>query len=197
MYNKKCISTFLFIMSLVGLIVLILPFMNVGLTGNPSTVVKIFYYLFIVIFAISEVLITAVGIYSLFKGNFMFTTIQEILTYVALSSLILNVLIVLPINSVGLSVGYSILLLETFVMTCFNNILRLIKQLPKTFKVILNFFKTKKEQKLKILAEKQKLEEESKKNAHQLKLDLDNEDGKITISEENEVKIIPPDDEIV
>ena len=39
MYNKKCISTFLFSVALISLITLILPFIGVGLIGTPSLVV--------------------------------------------------------------------------------------------------------------------------------------------------------------
>ena len=199
MYNKKCISTFLFSLALVSLITLILPFIGVGLIGSPNVLVKVFYYIFITIYAISIVLIILLGIYNLFKNSFIFTSIQETLSYIALAMLLLNILIVLPINGVGLSVGYSILTLEAFILACFNSILRLFLKLPKSFKTISDYFKQKKEQKLKILEEKQRLENEAKKNAHQLKLDLDNEDGSITISDYNddEVKIIPPDEEIV
>ena len=199
MYNKKCISTFLFSLALVSLITLILPFIGIGLIGSPNVLVKVFYYIFITIYAISIVLIILLGIYNLFKNSFIFTSIQETLSYIALAMLLLNILIVLPINGVGLSVGYSILTLEAFILACFNSILRLFLKLPKSFKTISDYFKQKKEQKLKILEEKQRLENEAKKNAHQLKLDLDNEDGSITISDYNddEVKIIPPDEEIV
>ena len=199
MYNKKCISTFLFSLALVSLITLILPFIGVGLIGSPNVLVKVFYYIFITIYAISIVLIILLGIYNLFKNSFIFTSIQETLSYIALAMLLLNILIVLPINGVGLSVGYSILTLEAVILACFNSILRLFLKLPKSIKTISDYFKQKKEQKLKILEEKQRLENEAKKNAHQLKLDLDNEDGSITISDYNddEVKIIPPDEEIV
>lgn len=199
MYNKKNISTFLFGMALVSLITLILPFVGVGLTGSPSTIIEIFYYIFISIYAICLGCIVILGIYNLFKNNYMFTPIQEICSYIALVMLLINILIILPISNVSLSIGYSILTLEALLMACFNNIFRLIKELPHCIKSISKYFKEKKEQKQKILEEKQKLEDEAKKNNHQLKLDLDNEDGKITITEESseEVKIIPPDEEIV
>ena len=54
MYNKKCFSTFLFIVALVSLITLILPFMSVGLIGTPVLVVKIIYYFTIVLYAICK-----------------------------------------------------------------------------------------------------------------------------------------------
>lgn len=199
MYNKKCISTFLFSVALISLITLILPFIGVGLIGTPSLVVKIFYYIFLSIYSVCIVLIILFGIYNLFKNSFIFTSLQETLSYVALFMLLLNVLIVLPISNTGLSVGYSILTLEAFILACFNCILRLFRKLPTTIKTIVDYFKQKKEEKQKILEEKKRLEEEAKKNTHQLKLNLDNEDGSITISEDNpdEVKIIPPDEEIV
>lgn len=199
MYNKKNISTFLFSLALVSFITLILPFVGVGLTGSPSTIIKIFYYIFISIYAVCLACIIILGIYNLFKNNYMFTPVQEICSYIALVMLLINILIILPISNVSLSVGYSILTLEALLMACFNNIFRLIKELPHCAKSISKYFKEKKEQKQKILEEKQRLEDEAKKNSHQLKLDLDSEDGKITIAEESsdEVKIIPPDEEIV
>ena len=196
MYNKKCISTFLFVLALISLLTLIIPFMNVGFTGNPSVVVKIFYYIFIVIYAISLVGIIGFGIYNLFQNNFLFVTIQETLSYISLIMVILIVVIVMPILNVGLTIGFSVLALETFVMACLNNIIRLFKRLPKSFNSIYNYFKNKHDAK-KLLKEKQKAEE-NKNNKHQLKFDLDNPDHNI-IDEDNvdEVKIIPPDDEIV
>ena len=46
MYNKKCNSTFLFIMALACLLTLIVPFMNVKFLGNPALILKILYYTF-------------------------------------------------------------------------------------------------------------------------------------------------------
>lgn len=201
MYNKKCINTFLLILALVGLITLIIPFMNVCSISEYNLVVKIFYYIFIVIFALCDILIIILGIINLFKNNFKLTPIQEMLSYIALISLLLNTLIVLPIKNVSVSVGYSIVLLETFVMACFNEIFKLIRKMPRTLKLLKGYldkiYAAKKEKKEKA-EQKRKQEEENKNNNHQLKLNLDNEDGKITITEDiEEVKIIPPDEEIV
>lgn len=199
MYSKKNISTYLFSTALISLITLILPFVAVGLTGSPATIIKIFYYIFISIYVLCLVCIVLIGIFNLFKNNYMLAPLQEICSYVALIMLLINTLIILPISNTNLSVGYSILLLETFLMACFNNIFRLIKELPRCFKSVSKYLKERKEQKQKILEEKQKLEDETKKDNHQLKLDLDSEDGKITITEDSsdEVKIIPPDEDMV
>ena len=193
MYNKKCFSTFLFIVALVSLITLILPFMSVGLIGTPVLVVKIIYYFTIVLYAICLVLICVIGIFGLFKNNFSLLIFQEILAYIALFLLLINVFITSPIKSTGLSLGYSLILVETFILTCFNNILKLIKKLPKGFNIIKEYFKKRHEIKLK-LEEERKLKEytEEIKQKDEV-IEIDN----TTTFDDEKVEIIPADDEMI
>ena len=121
MYNKKCLSTFLFCFALVSLITLILPFINVNFFGNVSVVLKIVYFISIVIFALSIICVIAIGIFNLFKSDFTLVPIQEFLSYVAFVMLLLTVIIFLPISNANLTLGFSILLLESFIMACFND----------------------------------------------------------------------------
>lgn len=189
MYNKKCLSTFLFCFALVSLITLILPFINVNFFGNVSVVLKIVYFISIVIFALSIICVIAIGIFNLFKSDFTLVPIQEFLSYVAFVMLLLTVIIFLPISNANLTLGFSILLLESFIMACFNDFLKLIKKLPRTIKLIVEKVKIKKEQKQKILNEKQKLEENAKQQSEQ-NINLKTDDN----SDLDEVKIIPPSD---
>lgn len=191
MYNNKCKNTFLFITSLLGLITLILPFMNVGYKLGTSLLLKIFYYIFIVIFVISLVVIVLVGIISLFKNNYILISVMEALSFTALISLTILVLIFLP-SKAGLTVGFSLLYLETFVLACFDSILKLIKKLPRTFAKI-----------------KKSMDENAKQRTKQNELvigddnDTNNKEAEPdfvyieTNPEDEKVKIIPPDDEII
>lgn len=191
MYNKKCINTYLFVMALICLITLILPFINVGFLGSPNVFIKILYYTSIVIFAISIIVVIGIGIYSLFKNNFALLAFQELFAFVALFMLLIISLIFLPISGLGLTAGFSLLFFETFVMALFNTVLRLIKKLPLIIKGIKEKIRIKKENLAKIEEEKVRLEQE-------------NENKQVSISEEQtfqdeseEVEIIPPDEEMI
>lgn len=189
MYNKKCISTFLFCVALASLITLILPFVNVNFYGDVSLILKIIYYICIAIFGICIVAIIAIGIFNLFKSTFTLVPVQEFLSFCALSMLLILVLIFLPVNGANLTVGFSILLLETFVLSCFNPILKLIEKLPRTIRCIKESLRLKKEQKQKILQEKEELEKNSLEKETLIENTL-----KETEINEDEVKIIPPND---
>ena len=60
-------------------------------------------------------------------------------------SLILNSVFFIPSLNAGLSVGYSVLIIETFVMACFNIILKLIRKMPTNFRALKSIIKTQKE----------------------------------------------------
>ncbi len=188
MYNKKCISTFLFCVALASLITLILPFVNVNFYGDVSVILKIVYFVTIIIFGICTVLIIAIGIFNLFKNDFTLVPVQEFLSFCALTMLLISTLIFLPVNNANLTVGFSILTLETFILACFNPILKLIEKLPRTFKCIKESLRIKKEQKQKILEEKEALEKNN--------IEPEIEKKQTPPSEEiDEVKIIPPTDD--
>lgn len=192
MYNKKCVNTFLFVMALLCLITLMLPFINVSFLGAPSVFVKIIYYTLLVIFIVCLVAIVGIGIYSLFKNSFPLLAIQELLALISLIMLLVLTMIFLPILNLGLTVGFSILLLETFVMSCFNIIFKLIKKIPLIVKGLKEKIKAKKENIAKIKEEKNKLEQE---------YDIPQEKPVQTepdySEEKEEVEIIPPDDDMM
>lgn len=192
MYNKKCLSTFLFCVALLSLITLILPFMNVNYLGNVSVVLKILFYVCVVIYALCIVLIIAIGIFNLFKNDFTLVPVQEFLSYCSLVLLLIALIIFSPISNANLTFGFSILVFETFFLACFNDFLRLVRKLPKTFKRVFETIKLKKEQKQKILEEQQKLEQEC---ACSEKLKQSNENvAQDEDFDTDEVKIIPPTD---
>lgn len=191
MYNKKCKTTFLFLMALLCLITLILPFMQVGFWGDVSVFLKIIYYFSISIFVISIVLIILIGVFSLFKNNYILLSIQEILAYLAFIMLFVNLLIFIANKSAILTVGFSILCLESFIMACFDDILKLIKKLPRTFKNISSTLSEQRQLKLQQQASIVKTEIENNVEENVVEIDLNKE-----ISEE-EVKIIPPDEDLI
>lgn len=192
MYNKKCVNTFLFVMALLCLITLMLPFINVSFLGAPSVFVKIIYYTLLVIFIVCLVAIIGIGIYSLFKNSFPLLAIQELLALISLILLLVLTMIFLPILNLGLTVGFSILLLETFIMSCFNIIFKLIKKIPLIIKGLKEKIKAKKENIAKIKEEKNKLEQEY--NIPQAKPVQTEPDYS---EEKEEVEIIPPDDDMM
>lgn len=192
MYNKKCVNTFLFVMALLCLITLMLPFINVSFFGAPSVFVKIIYYTLLVIFIVCLVAIIGIGIYSLFKNSFPLLAIQELLALISLILLLVLTMIFLPILNLGLTVGFSILLLETFIMSCFNIIFKLIKKIPLIIKGLKEKIKAKKENIAKIKEEKNKLEQEY--NIPQAKPVQTEPDYS---EEKEEVEIIPPDDDMM
>ena len=191
MYNKKCINTYLFVMALICLITLILPFINVGFLGSPNVFIKILYYTSIVIFAISIIVVIGIGIYSLFKNNFALLAFQELFAFVALFMLLLISLIFLPISGLGLTAGFSLLFFETFVMALFNTVLRLIKKLPLIIKGIKEKIRIKKENLAKIEEEKVRLEQENENKQVSILEEQTSQD------ESEEVEIIPPDEEMI
>lgn len=191
MYNKKCINTYLFVMALICLITLILPFINVGFLGSPNVFIKILYYTSIVIFAISIIVVIGIGIYSLFKNNFALLAFQELFAFVALFMLLIISLIFLPISGLGLTAGFSLLFFETFVMALFNTVLRLIKKLPLIIKGIKEKIRIKKENLAKIEEEKVRLEQENKNKQVSISEEQTFQD------ESEEVEIIPPDEEMI
>ncbi len=192
MYNKKCLSTFLFCVALLSLITLILPFINVNYFGDVSVVLKIVFYIMIVLFAISVVLIIAIGIFNLFKNDFTLVPVQQLLSYIAIGSLLITIVVFSPVTNANLTLGFSILFFESFVLSCFNEVLRLIRKLPRTFKAVSSAIKLKKEQKQKILDEKLKLEQESAILNEKLK--TENAENIEPEEDIDEVKIIPPTD---
>ncbi len=188
MYNKKCLSTFMFCLALISLITLILPFVNVNFFGETTILLKILYFISIVIFSVCVVLISAIGIFNLFKNEFTLVSIQEFLGFIAFFMLLIPAIVFLPTNA-NLTVGYSILLLESFVLACFNALLKLIRKLPRTVNTMVENIKAKKAQKQKIEEEKHKLEEESKEIVSQQSLEDSNNSNDF-----DEVKIIPPNE---
>lgn len=194
MYNKKCKNTFLFLMALLCLITLIVPFMQVGFFGNASVILKIVYYFTLVVFAICLVAIILIGIISLFKNNYMLLPFQEFLAYVALFMLLLNLIIFAPINNVILSVGYSILAIEAFVMACLDDILKLIKKLPRNFKNLVKTIKLEKEEKLQKqlqITSEENLTEKPEEKVVEVTF------TQTSMLEGDEVKIIPPDEDLI
>lgn len=192
MYNKKCVNTFLFVMALLCLITLMLPFINVSFLGSPSVFVKIIYYTLLVIFIVCLVAIVGIGIYSLFKNSFPLLAIQELLALISLVMLLVLTMIFLPILNLGLTVGFSILLLETFIMSCFNIIFKLIKKIPLIVKGLKEKIKAKKENIAKIKEEKNKLEQEYESpKAEPVQTEQNYSE------EKEEVEIIPPDDDMM
>lgn len=145
MESKKCISTYLLVSALICLLTLVVPFTEVGFIGVHSTVLKVFYYILTVLYIVFVSLIIIIGIFNLFKGEFEFSVLQEILAYSALLCVVITTIIYAPIIESGLSVGYSILTFETFLMACFNTIFKLIKNMPKILNYFKEFFKVKKE----------------------------------------------------
>jgi len=194
MYNKKCKNTFLFLMALLCLITLIVPFMQVGFFGNTSIILKIVYYFTLVVFTICLVAIILIGIISLFKNNYMLLPFQEFLAYVALFMLLLNLIVFAPINNVILSVGYSILAIETFIMACLDEILKLIKKLPRSFKNLVKTIKLEKEEKLQKqlqITSEENLTEKPEEKVVEVTF------TQTSMLEGDEVKIIPPDEDLI
>lgn len=192
MYNKKCKNTFLFLMALLCLITLIVPFMKVGFFDSPNVFLKIIYYFTIVIFSISLVAIIIIGVYSLFRNNFLLISIQEIFAYLALFMLLVNLLIFSPISNAHLSVGFSILTLETFIMACFNDILKLIRKIPRTINTLSKEIHEKRKENF----ERKLIEENKQKSSNEFKQSTF-EDMDFLDKGDEEVKIIPPDDEMI
>lgn len=186
MSNKKCISTYLLVAALICLLTLVVPFTKVGFVGEIPTALKIFYYIFLVLYIICLSLIIVIGIFSLFKNSYEFSTMQEILSYCALFCVMLTAIIFLPTNY-GLSVGYSILIFETSLLSCLNYVLKLIKELPKNIEIIKQ---TLKKQKERINSLDNQIENES--------VDIAKENEETIIDNSNldddEVLIIPSDD---
>ena len=182
MYNKKCLSTYLFVLALISLFTLIAPFMNVNYIGEVSLALKVLYYSTYVLYIICLVVIIIFGIYNLFKNTFTFSIIQEISAFVALLSLILNLVFFIPNLNAGLSVGYSILIIETFVMACFNNILKLIRKMPTNFRALKSILKTQKEKFEKV--DSLVVNEEVKV------LSIENEDTASSTDTENEAELV-------
>lgn len=195
MYNKKCNSTFLIVVALLCFFTLVVPFMNVGFYGTTPLILKILYYIFITIFIICIVLIIVIGIYNLFKNNFFLTPIQNVLSYIALIALLLNLLLFSPCRNCNLTVGYSILTFETFFLTCFDFILRLLKKLPKVFKGIKEYLK---ELKVKRQERKEILIEDMDSNENEETKEVNEDiDFNSILDDENAVEIIPPDEEML
>ncbi|MBE5746108.1 MAG: hypothetical protein E7359_02345 [Clostridiales bacterium] len=192
MFKKKCQSTFLFILSLVCLLTLIIPFIGVGFIGKTSLALQIFYYIFLVIFCISLLIIIGLGIYGLFANDFSLIAIQEICAYIAFAMVLLNLLIFAPCLNCGLSIGYSILALEAFVMAFLSDIIKFIKKLPKVFNNIKNRISEKRKQKQELLLLEHNTEkiENNTEESEQL---ISSE----TIQDVNNVEIIPADDELI
>lgn len=189
MSSKKYISTYLLVTALICLLTLVIPFTQVGFIGVVPTVLKIFYYIFLVLYIICLSIIIAVGIFNLFKNSFEFAVTQEILSYCALFCVLLTIVIFAPNVNGGLSVGYSILTFETFLLSCFNSILTLIKEMPKNFELLKKALKAQKE-KLKKIDENIEnetiniMESEEEQNSEQ----------NIQFDGEDEVLIIPSDE---
>lgn len=145
MSNKKCISTYLLVSALICLLTLVVPFTKVGFVGTASTALKVFYYILLVLYIIFVSLIIIIGIFNLFKGEFEFSALQEILAYSALLCNTLTIIIYAPVLESGLSVGYSVLTFETFLMASLNSILNLAKNMPKVLSYLKTIFKVKSE----------------------------------------------------
>lgn len=198
MYNKKCINTFLFCSALVSLITLILPFINVNFFGDVSVVLKILYYFSIVVFSLCIVAIILIGVLSFVKNSYSLAPVQEFLSFCAFAMLLLTVFVFLPVNGANLTVGYSILLLESFVMAFLSSFIKLLRKLPRSFKLVVDSIKQKKLQKQKILEEKEKLEklsqETAQQNAEQNSNNSYNNSNDLNSNNNDfdEVKIIPP-----
>ena len=190
MSNKKCISTYLLVMALICLLTLVVPFTKVGFIGNVATILKVFYYIFLVLFIICLSLIIIIGIFSLFKNAFEFATTQEILGYGALFCVLITIIIFVPNTTGGLSIGYSILTCETFLMACFNSTLKLIREIPSNVNILKQFVKTKKEK-----IEKADSEIENKTvNINETDSEIDESSIKIENDVDDEVLIIPSDE---
>lgn len=192
MYNKKCKNTFLFLMALLCLITFILPFMKVGFFGEPGVFLKIVYYFTISLFVISIVSIVLLGVFNLFKNNFLLLPVQEILAYIAIFMLLINLLIFVPNKKAILSVGFSILCLEAFAMATLDDIIKLFKKLPRTFKKLSNNIRDSRQEKLQRQASFINEETNSEREENVVEVNLDE-----NILDDEEVKIIPPDDEAI
>lgn len=190
MYNKKCKNTFLFLIALVCLITLILPFMQVGFFGEVNLFLKIIYYFFISIFVICIVSIILIGIISLFKNSFMLIALQEILAYLSLIMLVILLAIFIPNPTAHLTFGFSILALETLVMAVFDDCFILIKKLPKSFRKIKEALSEQKQEKLK----KQVLEAQNVQEKNIIEAEIVKTNN---LEDDDEVKIIPPDEELI
>ena len=188
MSNKKCVSTYLLVMALICLLTLAVPFTKVGYIGNVATILKVFYYIFLVLFVMCLSLIIIIGIFSLFKNVFEFAITQEILAYCALFCVLITIIIFVPSKTGGLSIGYSTLVCETFFMSCFNSVLRLIKEFPNNIEIIKRFIKTKKE----------KIEKADSEIENQTVNISDLNEKSISVENEidDEVLIIPSDENI-
>ena len=190
MYNKKCISTFLFCLALINLITLILPFVNVNFFGDVSTILKILYFVTISIFGVGLVLIIIIGVFNFFKNDFSLVPVQEFISYVCFVMLLINVIIFLPVNNANLTLGFSILFLESFVMAFTNDFIRSLQKLPRTIKSAVENLKNKERLKNK--------NQENEKNEDKIETKFESIKKDETI-DEDEVKIIPPNenDEII
>lgn len=202
MYNKKCKSTFLFVLALVSLLTLIIPFINVGYTINTSLVLKIFYYIFIVIFCICLILNIVVGIYSLFKNNFTWLLFQELSSYIAFIMLFINLLIFAPFTNSGLTLGYSILCVETFVMAFLSDIIKIFRKTPRKLNNLKATIKQKQAENQKrkeelLLLENAKLEAKVSENNNLETISSTTNTEINTTQNVDEVEIIPPDDELI
>lgn len=200
MYNKKCKNTFLFLMALLCLITLIVPFMQVGFFGTPSVFLKIIYYFTFVLFIICLVAIILIGVYSLFKNNYQLIALQEVLAYFALFLIVLTLIIFAPNKVAILSVGYSILALETFIMATFDDILKLIKKLPRMFRRIKNSIKEQRQAKLEQEAQRIKEEINETDNTNENTNEENVVEATFTqtsMLDDEEVKIIPPDEDLI
>lgn len=186
MSSKKYISTYLLVTALICLLTLVVPFTKVGFIGEVPVILKIFYYIFLVLYIICLSLIIIIGIFSLFKNAYEFSTTQEILSYCALFCVLVTIIIYVPNKSYGLSVGYSVLAFETFLLSCFNSILQLIKEFPKNLSTLKQTLEAKKEK----ISELDSDIENETINIVQEDTELEQ---KTDISDEDEVIIIPND----
>jgi hypothetical protein len=103
-------------------------------------------------------------------------------------------IIVSPIKNVILSVGYSILSLETFVMACFDDILKLIKKLPRNFKKLAEDYKEQKH--LKLIEEAKRIEAENNISENREEKVIETTFTQTNLLDD-EVKIIPHDEDLI
>ena len=127
MKNKKLLNIYLLSFALIALITFILPITKIDTNSVESLFVTIVYYITNILIVISLVLVISIAIINLLADNYEGVKYMEALSFIALIMASINVIIYSSNLFYALSWGYTLFIIELFVLNSLNRLVKIIK----------------------------------------------------------------------
>ena len=126
MKNKKILNICLLTVALITLFTFVLPIKKFEFVGDEVGFITVMFYLLNGVLIVSLTALIIVAIINLFKDDYKFIKLMEIMAIIGFTVVFLMLIIFACTASVKISVGYLLVGIEMFICSNFSQMVRLV-----------------------------------------------------------------------